>query len=67
MDDRELLAKVFAGPDMEDQEHWMNSCDDRQSVPMAMLFLREAWKFVRSSKRSIVRISLNSGRWALFC
>ena len=48
MDDRELLAKVFADLDIADQDHWMNSCDDRQSVPMAMLFLREAWKFIRS-------------------
>ena len=46
MDDRALLAKVFADLPVANKEYWMDSCDDRQSVPMAMLFLREAQKDV---------------------
>lgn len=47
MDDRQLMAKVLAELVIEDKDYWIDSCDDRQSVPMAMLFLREAWNFIR--------------------
>ena len=47
MGDRELLAKILADITIEDKDYWMDHCDDQQSVPMAMLFLREAWNFIR--------------------
>lgn len=52
MNDKELLAKIFGDLAIEDKDYWMDNCDDRQSVPMAMLFLREAWEFVQSPGNS---------------
>jgi hypothetical protein len=52
MKDKDLLQEILAETAVDEQEYWMNSCSTEESVPMSMLFLREAWSGVMKAKQT---------------
>ena len=46
MNDRDLLRKVFESTPVDDEEYWLEQCSEQESVPMTMLFAREAWNLI---------------------
>lgn len=61
MDDKELLTKIFENTPVKNQDYFLDKCSESESVPMTMLFAREAWKGVLASNQNEwIDASINS-------